>query len=63
MHVLTKYVLSAVISSILAVILTVFVFQLSTADAVQTGLLASAVAVVIVYLNTRREESVSDGSA
>lgn len=51
MHVMVKYVGSAVVAASLAVLLTLYGFSMSFETAVQTGLIAAAVALAIVYMN------------
>ncbi|WP_411964318.1 hypothetical protein [Haloferax sp. YSMS24] len=57
MNALLKFVGSALVASVLAAVLSLFVFQMPVSSATQTALLAAAVAFVIVYLNTRQSDS------
>lgn len=54
MSVVTRYVGSAVVAATLAVLFTLYGFSMPLESALQTGLLAAAVALAVVYLNTRR---------
>lgn len=55
-----KYIGSAVVASMLAVALTLYVFQLTPGDAINTGLIAGVVALVIVYLNDRNRAAATE---
>lgn len=59
MNNLLKFTGGAVVAALLAYLLSVFVFGMSSADGLNTALLAAAVALVILVLNDYQ----TDGAA